>query len=184
VGDDGERAGDLANQAAEKLRSFGIEATAHGIVSVLSTSDALLELGRELGASFLVMGAFAHSRLSELLDSIVRALPIAVDANTGNLPTNHVRFTFEPGIDEEHALPGGPPREYAATIGPCCAKAIPTGPSVAVNVARSRSATDRIMPAVHSRSRARKRVRPRSLVSDAIIRPRPDGVCCCIDNRR
>jgi len=83
VGDDGERAGDLANQAAEKLRGFGIEATAHGIVSALSTSDALLELGRELGASFLVMGAFAHSRLSELLHGshtrdIVEHSPVAL----------------------------------------------------------------------------------------------------------
>jgi nucleotide-binding universal stress UspA family protein len=67
VGEDGERAEDLANQATEKLRAFGIEATAHGIVSVLPTSEALLALGQKMGASFLVMGAFARSRLSEFL---------------------------------------------------------------------------------------------------------------------
>jgi len=83
VGDDGERAGDVANQAAEKLRTFGIEATAHGIVSALPTSEALLKLGRALGASFFVMGAFARSRLSELLHGshtrdIVEHSPVAL----------------------------------------------------------------------------------------------------------
>jgi nucleotide-binding universal stress UspA family protein len=67
VGDDGEQAEDLATQAGAKLRALGIKATAHGIVSVLPISEALLKLGRELGAGFFVMGAFARSRLSVLL---------------------------------------------------------------------------------------------------------------------
>jgi nucleotide-binding universal stress UspA family protein len=67
VGDDGEKAWDIANRAVESLRAFGIKAFTHNIVSLLPTSEALVELGRDLGAGLFVMGAFGRSRLAELL---------------------------------------------------------------------------------------------------------------------
>lgn len=67
VGDDGERAWDVANSAAEKVRASGIKVFTHNLVSPLATSEALVRLGREIGAGLVVMGAFAHSRLAELL---------------------------------------------------------------------------------------------------------------------
>ena len=67
VGDDGEKAWDIATSAVEKLRPFGIRAFTHNVVSLLPTSATLVELGRELGAGLLVMGTFAHSRWAELL---------------------------------------------------------------------------------------------------------------------
>jgi nucleotide-binding universal stress UspA family protein len=67
VGDDGAKAWDTANGAVERLRSFGIKAFTQNIVSLLPTSDALVKLGRDLGAGLFVMGAFAHSRLVELI---------------------------------------------------------------------------------------------------------------------
>lgn len=66
VGDDGEKAWDIANRAVDKLRTFGIKAFTHNIVSLLSAPEALVALGKELGAGFMVMGAFAHSPLAEL----------------------------------------------------------------------------------------------------------------------
>lgn len=67
VGEDGERAWDVAMKAVERLRSFGIDALTDNIVSPLPTSEALLQFGRQLGASLMVMGAFAHSRFAEML---------------------------------------------------------------------------------------------------------------------
>jgi nucleotide-binding universal stress UspA family protein len=67
VGEDGEKAWDVAMKAVERLRGFGIDALTENIVSPLSTSEALVEFGRELGAGLIVMGAFAHSRFTEML---------------------------------------------------------------------------------------------------------------------
>jgi nucleotide-binding universal stress UspA family protein len=67
VGDDGEKAWEIANGAVEKLRTFGIKAFTHSIVSLLPTSEALVKLGSDLGVGLFVMGAFAHSRLAELI---------------------------------------------------------------------------------------------------------------------
>jgi nucleotide-binding universal stress UspA family protein len=67
VGEDGEKAWDVAMKAVERLRGFGIDALTENIVSPLPTSEALVEFGREIGAGLVVMGAFAHSRLGELL---------------------------------------------------------------------------------------------------------------------
>ena len=67
VGDDGEKAWDLAQSAALKLGTFGIKTVTHNLVSALPTSDALVELAADLGAGLLVMGAFSHSRLAELI---------------------------------------------------------------------------------------------------------------------
>jgi len=67
VGDDGEKAGDMALKAAEMLRRLGIAARDQAVVSPLSDHEALVELERQLGAGLVVMGAFAQSRLSELI---------------------------------------------------------------------------------------------------------------------
>ena len=75
VGDDGEKAMETAMRAAENLRASGIKATPHGIVSVLSDSDALVEFGAKLGAGLVVMGAFARTRIKEMFSgSLTRAL--------------------------------------------------------------------------------------------------------------
>jgi nucleotide-binding universal stress UspA family protein len=75
VGDDGEKAMEIAMHAVENLRASGIEATAHGIVSALPDSDALVEFGAKLGAGLVVMGAFARSRIKEMFSgSLTRAL--------------------------------------------------------------------------------------------------------------
>jgi nucleotide-binding universal stress UspA family protein len=66
VGDDGERAWDIATSAVERLRTLGIKAFTHNIVSLLPTPNALVALGSELGAGLMVMGAFARSRVAEL----------------------------------------------------------------------------------------------------------------------
>jgi nucleotide-binding universal stress UspA family protein len=67
VGDDGEKAWDVANLAAQSLGRAGIKAFTHNVVSDLPTSDAIMKLALTLGAGLLVMGAFAHSRLAELV---------------------------------------------------------------------------------------------------------------------
>jgi nucleotide-binding universal stress UspA family protein len=75
VGDDGAKAMETAMQASESLRTSGIKATAHSIVSVLPDCDALIEFGTKLDAGLVVMGAFAHSRIKELFSgSLTRAL--------------------------------------------------------------------------------------------------------------
>jgi nucleotide-binding universal stress UspA family protein len=75
VGDDGEKAMETAMHAVENLRASGINATAHGIVSILPDSEALVEFGARLGAGLVVMGAFARSRFKEMFSgSLTRAL--------------------------------------------------------------------------------------------------------------
>jgi nucleotide-binding universal stress UspA family protein len=67
IGDDGAKAWDVASVAVDKLGSLRIPSTTHNVVSVESPSEALIKLGRQLEAGLLVMGAFAHSRLAELI---------------------------------------------------------------------------------------------------------------------
>lgn len=67
IGDDGAKAWDIASAAVERLRSFNIMSVTHNIVAAESPSEALVKLGRELRADLLVMGSFAHSRLTELI---------------------------------------------------------------------------------------------------------------------
>jgi nucleotide-binding universal stress UspA family protein len=66
VDDDGAKAWDMAVRGVAILRSVGLDATAHNVVSTLSNADAIFELGRELDAGLIVMGAFARSRLTYL----------------------------------------------------------------------------------------------------------------------
>jgi nucleotide-binding universal stress UspA family protein len=75
VDDDGERAWEMAERAASSLHAMGVEATVHSIVSVLPNAEALVKLGAEIGASLVVMGAFARSRMAEFFSgSATRAL--------------------------------------------------------------------------------------------------------------
>jgi len=75
VADDGEKAWELAERAVASLQAMGVQATVHSIVSVFPNAEALVKFGREIGASLVVMGAFARSRMAELFSgSATRAL--------------------------------------------------------------------------------------------------------------
>jgi nucleotide-binding universal stress UspA family protein len=67
VGDDGAAAWGVAEQGCALFRDLGIDATAHHVVSLRSTSDDILEQREKLDAGLLVQGAYAHSRFSRLL---------------------------------------------------------------------------------------------------------------------
>lgn len=62
----GESAWKMANSGVQILRTAGVDATLHNLVSPRSNTDALLEHSKKLGAGVIVMGAFARSRLAEL----------------------------------------------------------------------------------------------------------------------
>lgn len=67
AGDDGAVAYETAAQCCGLLRQLDIAATPHSIVSPLPIADSLLDQRRRLGAGLLVMGAYAHSRLTHLV---------------------------------------------------------------------------------------------------------------------
>jgi nucleotide-binding universal stress UspA family protein len=65
----------MATRGVAVLRQAGFAATAHNVVSTLSNADAIFQLGRELGAGVIVMGAFARSRIAYLFhESAMRGL--------------------------------------------------------------------------------------------------------------
>jgi nucleotide-binding universal stress UspA family protein len=75
VGDEGAPAFELATVGCELLREQGVKAQAHSVVSVLSIAEAILMQRQKLGAAFVVSGAYAHSRLSQLIwGSVTREL--------------------------------------------------------------------------------------------------------------
>lgn len=75
VDDDGARAWEMANGAVSELVAAGLSATPMSVVSPHSNADALLETAQKCGASLLILGAFARSRLAELFRrSVTRAL--------------------------------------------------------------------------------------------------------------
>ncbi len=75
VDDSGEQAYEMASAGVKALVDLGVAATPHNIVSALSNVDALFAFANELGASLIVMGAFAHSRLAHLFHgSVTRGL--------------------------------------------------------------------------------------------------------------
>ncbi len=75
VGEDGDKAWEMAERGAEVLRTLGVQAKVHSIVSALENAEALVDFVGEIGASLVVMGAFARSRLAELFSrSVTRAL--------------------------------------------------------------------------------------------------------------
>ncbi|HVZ73339.1 MAG TPA: universal stress protein [Polyangia bacterium] len=57
---------EVATEAVEALKVLGVAAQLHNVVSVLPLAEALLQTAVKLGADFIVMGAFAHSRLRHL----------------------------------------------------------------------------------------------------------------------
>jgi nucleotide-binding universal stress UspA family protein len=73
--DDGAEAWEMASRGVDLLRERAIAATPRSLVSALPIAEALLELRRKLGAGLLVSGAYASSRLSEMIwGSVTRAL--------------------------------------------------------------------------------------------------------------
>jgi nucleotide-binding universal stress UspA family protein len=75
VDDDGATAWDIANRGVELAKTLGIAAKLHNIVSPLPIADAILELRRNLGATMLVMGAYASLRIKALIwGSVTREL--------------------------------------------------------------------------------------------------------------
>jgi nucleotide-binding universal stress UspA family protein len=75
VDDDGARAWEMATRGVAILVEAGFRASAHNVVSTLSNADAIFELGRELPAGLIVMGAFARSRITYLFQqSAMRGL--------------------------------------------------------------------------------------------------------------
>jgi nucleotide-binding universal stress UspA family protein len=69
VDDSGAHGWEMADRGVRLLAEFGIPAKLHNVVSVLSNVDALNELATKLGAGLMVMGAFAHGGLRNLIFS-------------------------------------------------------------------------------------------------------------------
>ena len=75
VGDDGAAAWETAAKGVELLGELGVKASAHSIVSTLSIAQALLDRRARLSAGMIVLGAYTHSRFSQLLwGSVTREL--------------------------------------------------------------------------------------------------------------
>lgn len=75
VDDDGSTAWDMAMRAVLALGELGVHATADNVVSVLPIADTLIARLEQHRAALLVMGAYASSRLSELVwGSVTRAV--------------------------------------------------------------------------------------------------------------
>jgi nucleotide-binding universal stress UspA family protein len=73
--DDGAEAWEMASRGVELLRERSIASQPRSLVSTLPIAEALLGLRRKLGAGLLVSGAYASSRLSEMIwGSVTRAL--------------------------------------------------------------------------------------------------------------
>lgn len=67
IGDDGAAAWETAERGRALLAGDGIAATAHHVVSLQSTAEAILAEGRKVGAGLIVQGAYARSRFARLL---------------------------------------------------------------------------------------------------------------------
>jgi nucleotide-binding universal stress UspA family protein len=67
IGDSGERTWAMAAQGCTLLDELGIIATPHHVVSVQTTTEALLDQRAKLDCGLIVQGAYAHSRFARLL---------------------------------------------------------------------------------------------------------------------
>jgi nucleotide-binding universal stress UspA family protein len=75
VDDNGVVGMEMAERGAAMLQAAGVAAKAHNIVSVLSNTDALFKMAKDLNAGLMVMGAFTRSRLRQLFSgSVTRGL--------------------------------------------------------------------------------------------------------------
>lgn len=75
VDDNGVLAWEMAARGVELLRTAGVTAKAHSIVSALANVDALFEMAGKLGAGLMVMGSSADSRLRQWFErSVTRGL--------------------------------------------------------------------------------------------------------------
>jgi nucleotide-binding universal stress UspA family protein len=57
----------MASRGVELLRERSVPAKPRSLVSELPIAEALLDVRRKLGAGLLVSGAYARSRLSEMI---------------------------------------------------------------------------------------------------------------------
>ncbi len=71
VDDNGVVGMEMAERGAALLLEAGVPAKAHSIVSVLSNTEALFKLAKDLKAGLMVMGAFTRSRLRQLFSGSV-----------------------------------------------------------------------------------------------------------------
>jgi nucleotide-binding universal stress UspA family protein len=81
MNDDGAEAWEMASRGVELLRERSVPAKPHSLVSKLAIADALLDTRRKLGAGLLVSGAYARSRLSEMIwgsvtSSLIEKTPV------------------------------------------------------------------------------------------------------------
>jgi nucleotide-binding universal stress UspA family protein len=81
MADDGAEAWEMASRGVELLRERSIAAKPRSLVSELPISEALLDVRRKLGAGLLVSGAYARSRLSEMIwgsvtSSLIEKTPV------------------------------------------------------------------------------------------------------------
>jgi len=67
IGESGEKAWSVAAQGCALLDELGIISTPHHVVSLLTTTEALLDQRAKLDVGLIVQGAYAHSRFSRLL---------------------------------------------------------------------------------------------------------------------
>ena len=67
VMDDGAEAWEMASRGVELLRGLKVTAQARSVVSALPIAEAILDTRRKLGAGLLVTGAYARSRLSDMI---------------------------------------------------------------------------------------------------------------------
>ena len=79
--DDGAEAWEMASRGVELLRERSVPAKPRSLVSELAIADALLDVRRKLGAGLLVSGAYARSRLSEMIwgsvtSSLIEKTPV------------------------------------------------------------------------------------------------------------
>jgi nucleotide-binding universal stress UspA family protein len=75
VDDDGARAWEMASRGVALLAHAGLTSSPHNVVSTLSIAGALVDLQRKLEADWMVMGAYARSRLADLIwGSVTREL--------------------------------------------------------------------------------------------------------------
>lgn len=73
--DDGAEAWEMASRGVELLREHSVASKPRSLVSEQPIAEALLDVRRKLGAGMLVSGAYARSRLSEMIwGSVTSAL--------------------------------------------------------------------------------------------------------------
>ena len=75
VDNSGAQAWEMATAGVKLFSDLGVAAETHNLVSAQSSVEALFAFSKEIGASLIVMGAFAHNRIAHLFHgSVTRGL--------------------------------------------------------------------------------------------------------------